>query len=268
LSVLHLQGFLFFGTANGLLDRVRQRLEQSGREAIRYLLLDFRRVTGLDSTALLSFTKMKQVAQANNLVLVFCDLDREIHQQMAAGGLFLESPTIETFDDLDSALEWCEDRLLEAAGCRPDEPLPPLPQQLADLMADDTAIESLLPYLQRVTLPAGSTLIRQGDTADALYFLESGQLSAQLRQENGEILRLETMLGGRVVGELGFYLGTARSADVVVDSSSVVYRLTRTDLERMERENPEVASEFHRLIIRLLSERVTHLVSTVEGLQR
>lgn len=71
LAVLHLQGFLFFGTANSLLERVRRRLDESGRDAIRFLLLDFKRVSGLDSTALLSFSKMKQLARANDLVLVF-----------------------------------------------------------------------------------------------------------------------------------------------------------------------------------------------------
>lgn len=175
---------------------------------------------------------------------------------------------VKVFDNLDIALEWCEDRLLESAGCRPDDPLPPLPQQLVGLMGDAAMIENLLPYLERHLFPAGATLIRQGDFPDALYFLESGQLTAQLRQATGETLRLETMLGGRVVGELGFYLGSIRSADVVVDAPSVVYQLTREALTRMEVESPEVASEFHRLIIRLMSERVTHLIKTVEGLQR
>lgn len=268
LIVLHLQGFLFFGTANNLLERVRRRLRQPGEEAVRFLLLDFKRVTGLDTTALLSFSKMKQLAQADDLALVFCGLAPELHKQMAAGGILEDGRTIKMFADLDSALEWCEDRILEAAGCRPDEPLPPLPEQLIDLIGDAATVEQLLPFLEREELPLGTVLIRQGDPPEALYFLESGQLTAQLRQDNGAVLRLETMLGGRVVGELGFYLGTSRSAEVVVDSVSVVYKLTQAALTGMEAEAPDAASEFHRLIIRLLSERVTHLINTVEGLQR
>ena len=65
----------------------------------------------------------------------------------------------------------------------------------------------------------------------------------------------------------GNYPGKARTADVVAEAPSIVYRLTRAGLEKMEMENPDVASMLHRLIVRLLSDRVTHLMDTVEALQ-
>ncbi|NIW44428.1 MAG: cyclic nucleotide-binding protein, partial [Gammaproteobacteria bacterium] len=42
LYILKLQGFIFFGTANNLLDQVRQRLNNSSLPALNYLILDFR----------------------------------------------------------------------------------------------------------------------------------------------------------------------------------------------------------------------------------
>jgi SulP family sulfate permease len=126
----------------------------------------------------------------------------------------------------------------------------------------------LLPYLERLSLADGTVLMRRGDPADGLYFIESGQVTAQIEREGGKRVRFETMLGGRVVGELGFYLDKPRTADVVVEAPSIVYRLTRDALARMEVEDPEAASLIHRVIIRLLSERVTHLVRTVDALQQ
>jgi len=38
--------------------------------ALRYMVLDFRQVSGLDASAVLSFSKMKQLAQSKNFVLV------------------------------------------------------------------------------------------------------------------------------------------------------------------------------------------------------
>jgi SulP family sulfate permease len=76
------------------------------------------------------------------------------------------------------------------------------------------------------------------------------------------------MRGGRVVGELGFYLGGKRTAAVVVDEPSTVYCLCREDLERIEATDLVAASLLHRAIIHLLGERVVHLVRAVEALQR
>lgn len=64
---LQLQGFIFFGTANGLLEQVRARARAT---PTRYVALDFRQVIGLDSTALLSFDKMRQLARESGFTLL------------------------------------------------------------------------------------------------------------------------------------------------------------------------------------------------------
>lgn len=46
--ILVLQGFVFFGTANSLLERLREELER--RERLAFVLFDFRRVSGMDSS--------------------------------------------------------------------------------------------------------------------------------------------------------------------------------------------------------------------------
>jgi hypothetical protein len=46
-----------------------------------------------------------------------------------------------------------------------------------------------------------------------------------------------------------------------------VLRVTRQALRRLAAEQPAAASAFHLIMARLLSERVVHLVDTVEALQ-
>jgi len=70
------------------------------------------------------------------------------------------------------------------------------------------------------------------------------------------------------VGELGFYLGAKRSADILANEASVTYRLTRAALERMEHSDPPAALAFHRLIVHLLGERTIHLMRSVQALHR
>src|SRR5262249_34021427 len=52
--ILVLQGYIFFGTANTLLDHVRRRFEAGDKTKTRFLLFDFGMVTGLDASAALS----------------------------------------------------------------------------------------------------------------------------------------------------------------------------------------------------------------------
>ncbi|GAH18305.1 unnamed protein product, partial [marine sediment metagenome] len=61
--IVCLQGYVFFGTAHSILDHVRQCFGNPELPKIRFLLLDFRLVTGLDSSALFSLLRLKQLTQ-------------------------------------------------------------------------------------------------------------------------------------------------------------------------------------------------------------
>ena len=122
--------------------------------------------------------------------------------------------------------------------------------------------------MQREEVQAGSYLITRGDPSDSLLFIEQGQVTAQIESPEGRIIRLETMGAGSVVGELGLYLQKERTADVVADMPTVVYRLSVTQLKSMETTDPDVASALHRIIIHLLAERVVHLITTVNALEK
>src|SRR3546814_9648848 len=59
-----------------------------------------------------------------------------------------------------------------------------------------------------------------------------------------------------VVGEMGFYRGVPRTASVIAEEPTVIYRLTRTAFDRMQEKDPAAAAALHKLIIRLLSDRL------------
>jgi SulP family sulfate permease len=258
---LQLQGFIFFGTAYGLLEQVRARVRAM---PTRYVVIDFRQVIGLDSTALLSFDKMRQLARENGITLVLSTLSPKLRQQFDHGGLAEEPGVLRYATDLDRAAEWCEDQICAVNAADLTE------QTLAGYLQDivpGPATARLVGYLEQAEVAAGEYLIRQGEESDHLFFVESGQVTAQLEPPDAAPMRLETMQGGRTVGELGFYLGTRRSAAVVADRPSVVYRLSQEALARIEKDDPEAAYAFHRVIVHLLGERVLHLVRAVDALQ-
>lgn len=266
--VLLLQGYLFFGTADSLLNRVRQRLSADDGTNVRFILLDFNHVTGMDSSATLSFSKMLQLSQARSVTLITSDMDPELRSIFEPGLADVgEGKKIAYFSDLDRAIEWCEERLLAEAGLTAAEESI-LQEQLVELLGGPEYVAALMSYLRHDQLPAGRRFIHEGDMADELYFIASGQVTAQLEAPGQPPVRLETMRAGRVVGEIGFYLGTRRSAAVLTDEPSAIYTLSQDALRRMEAEAPELASQLHRSIAVLLSQRVSHLITTVRALQR
>jgi SulP family sulfate permease len=266
LYILKLQGFVFFGTANSLFDHVRAHVQRSP-VVIRFVLLDFTQVSGLDSTGLLSFTRMWQWLQEQKIALLLTGLTAPMHVQFARAGFQEESDNLRYFADLDHGVQWCEERILAvapAAGAVESG----LAQQLEAFVGGRTGVEKLVSYLRRCEYAAGDYLVRQGDQPDEIYFIESGQVSAQLESPGQSSVRLETMSGGRAVGELGFFLGIPRTAAVIVDEPSVIYSLSTEALAGIEERDPEAANLFYRIIAYLLAQRTVHLTRVVEALER
>ena len=55
-----------------------------------------------------------------------------------------------------------------------------LPEQLQLILPEAIDLAGLLDYFERLDVPAGAPFITLGSTADDLYFVESGQVTAQI----------------------------------------------------------------------------------------
>ena len=109
-QILRVSGFVFFGTASGLLERIRKRVEGG---SLRFLLVDLRRVTGMDSSAVMSFRKVAQLAQTNGFELVFTGVPEQVTTRLARGGVVAADGVVRFEPDLDRGLQRCEDGLLQ-----------------------------------------------------------------------------------------------------------------------------------------------------------
>jgi SulP family sulfate permease len=254
-QILRVHGFVFFGSANGLLERIRKRVEDS---APRLLLVDLRRVTGVDASAVVAFVKVVRLAEAHGFELVFAGASDQVHAQLERGGVEASEGVVAFEPDLDRGLQRCEDVLLaesrlEVARADPVQALDGLPP-------------NLVTYLERESLSEGTVLIRQDETSVDVFLLESGRLRVEMRTPDGARKRLRTVLPGVVVGEVAMYTGVPRTADVVAETPSVVLRLSRASMERMEAEEPELAATLHRWLARTLAERLSDTQRTFDSL--
>ena len=94
----------------------------------------------------------------------------------------------------------------------------------------------------------------------------SGNVTTELTEEDGKTIRLRTMGPGTVVGEVTMYLGGRRTAAMIADSPSILYRLSRRSLAEMEVRDPQVAAALHRMLAALLAERLADSAHTMEAL--
>jgi SulP family sulfate permease len=250
-QILRVSGYVFFGMVSGLLERIRVQVEGG---ALRYLVVDLRRATGIDSSAVLAFRKMAQIAAANGSELVLTDVPEPVMTQLERGGVVAVDGVVRFEPDLDRGLERCEDGLLadSVAGGTDDGPagMPP----------------GLMAYLSRESLAEGAVVIRQGESPDDVFVLESGRLRVEMVTPEGTRVRLRTVSPGVVVGEIALYTDVPRTADVVAETPSVVLRLSRASIEQMERSEPELAAALHRWLATTLSVRLHDTLHTFDAL--
>lgn len=264
ICILELQGFIFFGTANNIFKQIPERI--SDQKPLRFIVLDFRKVSGLDSAAVHSFVRMKQLAAEHQLQLIFTDLQPLVEKKLRQGGcLEAQDPICLTFPDLDRGLEWCENQILSQE-LTVEETLPKLAEQLANLFLTVDQVPEFMSYLNPMKIPQGNYLFQQGDPYDGLYFLESGQVSVWLEMAEGQKKRLRTFKGGTILGEMGLYAQVPRSASVIADQPSDLYYLSIEAFKKMETEAPILATAFHRFIVGLVVERLNHAEDRLQSL--
>ena len=254
IHVVKLQGYLFFGTANRLVQRIRERADASDQPPLKFLVLDLRRVTGVDSSAVFSFVKMTRLGRFREFSIVLTGVPPAIEAQLRRAGVGSDGE-LRVLPDADRGVQWCEDRILEEheLDLSPPDPVPL--GRFIDLTGEDED-RSLATYLEELRVPEGRVLFREGDCSTDLFFVQSGRLTVFLDEPGGGTVRLRTMGPGTVVGEMALYGGERRTASVVTDTPSTILRLSTEALERMQQRDPHIAAEIHRTVARLLAKRL------------
>ncbi|NCC25186.1 MAG: STAS domain-containing protein [Deltaproteobacteria bacterium] len=254
IRIVELQGYMFFGSANVLLDRLEPVMKADGGSHRRYLLLDFQRVGGCEISAVSVLGRIAQRAAETNsfLVLTRCE-PRVIKLLMAYAGV-AAGHMVRTFEDLDQGLEWCEDRLLgEVRKARLDD--------TKDLALLDDVAEDMQHYLDR--MERFETMVERMKGFYELRRFAKGQTILDRDEDPGGIylvihgrVRENEIRDGRVVsrgqGGPGFVFGedrfVGRIGDVLVRTESEVEAafVSRSILERLRTENLELAADLYR----------------------
>jgi SulP family sulfate permease len=266
IEILRLQGFVFFGTSQGLVKRINDRIKDSGPEKMRYLILDFQHVSALDSSAVFSFVRLKQLADTYQFAIVLTDVNPATKVQLARAGLKEGDANIRFFPSLDYGMEWCESKLLVDNGGSTIIRAGSLRGQLRKMFESADDIEKFMSYLVKEDVLPYHIIINRGDEPDSMYFVDSGHVTSRLEISQGKFIRLMTQGGGTMVGEIGLFLHQTRTATVVADETSTLYRLSIDAYHKMMHDDPALAFQLHQWIGSVLSTRLAENNQTLEVL--
>ncbi len=253
--VFWLSGFIFFGSSNGLFERIKRVIEAQQDKPVGYVVLDFGAVPGLDTSAVLSLVKLRNYCEEHDVTLGFSGLSDSMRGIFERAGFFGGKRAHQVFASRNEAVEWCEDMLLmyHEVGAASTHSFESWLESEFGGAVDFARIAS---FMERQELNNGEFLFHQGEPADSVVLQASGSVAITIIDEHGRPIRLRRMVGHTVVGEMGFYRGVPRTASVIAEEPTIVYRLTRDGFDRMQEKDPAAAAALHKLIIRLLSDRL------------
>lgn len=236
-----LQGNLFFGTTDQLFSQLGPDLRIK-----RFILLDMRRVQSMDYTAAHLFEQMHAQLAERGGQLLFSGMpsglleQRNFEHYLVQLGVVREGGGVMISETLDGALEWMEERILEAARVRKRDEEQLLEVKDFDLFRgfDERRLSDLAACMRELSLAQGEKFFSLGDEGDEIFLVRRGSVRIMLPLEGGKRHHLATIGRGDFFGELSFLDRGVRSADVEAKGPTDLFALSRARFNVQSRSDP------------------------------
>jgi len=258
-----LQSYLFFGSANRLYQHVKELLAR--QPDCRFVIFDFRLVTGIDSSATHSFAQIKQTMAAQGTQIVLVNLSPELERAFSTARFIDDNVTVAS--DLDRALESCEQQVIESQRAGTGD-RPSLRAWLSEALDSAEYADLLSDYCQRLEIEAGGIIARQGEPANSMHFILQGRVGIIVDLGDGRTMRVRSLGEHTTIGEMGLITHRPRSATIQAEAPSVLYELTAQTYEKIKMERPDLSQALLGYVVSVMSERLSFANRVVGVLQR
>jgi SulP family sulfate permease len=267
--IFELQGGLFFGTADQLYTALEPELKTR-----RYIILDMRRVQTVDVTAVHMLEQIEDMLAERHGSLIFSQLARslpsgkDMEQYFDQVGLARSESRARVFEELDDALEWVEDRILE------EERLAkvieaPLELREIDLFRGrkDQTLAALEACMEKRSYKAGERICARGETGREIFLIRRGAVRIVLPLNGKQGHHLATFGRGDFFGEMSFLDRDARSADAFAFNDTDLYVLTRDRFYTFAEEHKKVAFQVMEGLAKKLAVRLRYTNAELRHLE-
>lgn len=263
ITVIELEGALFFGSADNLVQFVDKVVEGGAR----YVILDLRRISEVDSTGARILLQMNDKLTRNGRHLLLAGLKERTRIEFFLNemGVIAAVTRNKVLEDADHAVEWAEDHLiLSEEGGNVDAGEFPFRKLEVFSGFSETEVGIVTGMLEKCTYEPDEAVFREGDVGRELFIIASGSASVYLRLPGAErATRLITFTAGTIFGEVALLDDEFRSATVEADSPLVCYVLRQPAYETLSAQHPAIAVKLLRNLGRVLSGRLRRANRTI-----
>jgi glutaminase len=222
-----LHGDLLFAGA----EAVVREFTESARD-LEVIVVDISRVSEIADVARRMLGAAQAALAERQCALALVDPDGEL---AGVEGL-------PVFDDPDEAAAWAEDRLIERHGgeVATTDPITLAEHGLAgDLRPEE--LGALRPLLERRSVGAGERIVSEGQDPAGIFFVVSGQASADVTEPDGTERRVAVLPAGTSFGKRAVISGEPHATDVRADTDLELFVLTPSAMRELERRSPRTA---------------------------
>ncbi len=249
-----LRGYIFFGTAHTLADRLKQSLQSDPKPTC--ILLDFGNTTGVDVSAVNALGRFILAAHHSGTRVALNGTSRELDVGLKQSLPLSVHDDLLVTDDTDQALERCEDLVLAAHTHAPDDEPERVDSGLLEVVADDLAayldrqilfedlVADLDAWLEPIDFATGETIVATGEKSRGALLLATGRAG----RFDAAGSRLAECGPGEVIGDVN--VGERRTpGEVRATEPCRALLLTPAAASWLERNEEALALRFYRYVV-------------------
>lgn len=257
-SLYELHGSLFFGTANQLYSILQHDLQEK-----KYIILDMKRVQTVDLSAAHILLQIKDILHDKNGYLLLSRLPHKLptgddmESYFNHVGLLKHLSPMMVFNDLDDAVEWVEERIIDEYLTRPKN------EKVLELSDFDffrgrnrDTMEDLQSLVDSRSYQKGDVVFLKGDLCGEIFLIRSGQVRIVLPVGERTTVHLETLSPNSFFGEFSFLGGDPQYTDAIAAMPTELYVISRSDFDRFAEHHHKAAFQFMQSLASELAERL------------
>jgi SulP family sulfate permease len=265
ICVFELQGPIFFGSGDNLFEEINN---VSG--AIRYLILDMRHVSDIDSTGTRMLRQLKIWTDKEDKELLVSNLPRQasLWQFLDIMGVVGVFGPERFFDATDEALEWAEDDLLAEVRHAPERSIFNLADaSIADGMTT-IEVEQLAATMTERYYQSGELIFAEGDSKTEMLIVLRGAVTIRQQIGAGEkSKRVFTYGPGSLIGELALLDRKPRSASAWADMETLLLCLDPEEFTSLKEQSPQLALKLAENMARVVSGKLRRASAELAALE-
>ena len=249
-----LRGYLFFGSAYRLADRLRQSLHDDPRPSC--ILLDFTAVSGLDFSAINTLGRFMHAAYAAETRVVLSAASAQLKNELAHGLPPAVSDNLVWELDADRGLERCEDIVIAAWRADParekslrdsllERVTDAMERQLDRQILFENLVHDLRDWLEPREYEVGEALATIGEPQHGLQLLMTGRASAY----DSRGTRLHQHSPGDVIEPQGAFGAHTATLATVADEPCRTMVLTPAATAWLEEHEGQLILQLYRYLL-------------------